>query len=456
MAMPPTIPRRAEPRALLDRVLEWRRRGALPGLYARLPAWLRRPISRLVWRQLWRAVKFPALPPVSEPRAVDGAPVNEDRAELNMFGFFGGQFGLGESARLYASALVSSGMAVATVDLDLGLPHSRQAVAGGARPNPGADAVDLIVVNPDYLALALPAIEALGPADRFRIGCWFWELDVVPAPWRDALALVDAVMVSSRFVEEAFARVTDKPVFRVPLPLVVRPDSGLERAAFGLSTSAFVFMTSFDFHSSVHRKNPHDAIMAFRQAFPDDSDVQLVVKSSNGAHYPGLLAELVELVRGDARILVRDQTIDAAHMRSLQRCCDAFVSLHRAEGFGLGLAECMALGKPVIATRWSGNLDFMGDDNSCLVDAAPVAVRANEYPHCEGMSWAQPNVAQAAAWMRRLVDEPGLTAAIGARAADDVRSLLEPERVAAELVAGVRRALAGVGARASEVQGADA
>jgi glycosyltransferase involved in cell wall biosynthesis len=360
---------------------------------------------------------------------------------LNMFGFFGGQFGLGESARLYASALKVAGVPVATIDLDLGLPHARQRVSEGARPNPGSGAIDLIIVNPDHFEDALPVIESLGPEPRFRVGCWYWELGDVPQAWREAISKVDALMVSSSFVERAFTAVTDKPVFRVPLPLVQRRDSGLGRSAFGLSNTAFVYLTSFDFHSSVYRKNPQGVIAAFAKAFPTgEEDVQLVVKSSNGEYYPAQLAELIEAAGGDRRVLIRNQVIDACHMQALQRCCDAFVSMHRAEGFGLGLAECMAMGKPVIATAWSGNLDFMTHENSCLVEAVLVPVQPHEYPYAEeGACWAEPDMEQAAAWMRRLVSEPDLAAQIGGKAARQIREKLSPEQVAEELLIRVQQ-----------------
>lgn len=428
-------------RALLDRALEWRRGGMLQGIYKRLPTAMRSLVSRLVWRRLWRGVKFPPLPAVARTSSVEAAPepAVSRPGELNIFGFFGGQFGLGESARSYASALTMAGTPVATIDVDLGLPHARQEVRAGAKPNPDPRTIDLIVVNPDYLKRTLPIIESLGPARRFRIGCWYWELDQIPEAWLEAINHVDAIMVSSRFVQNAFAAVTDKPVFCVPLPLIQQHDSGLERDAFGLSTTAFVFLASFDFHSSIHRKNPHDAIKAFLQAFPRrDEDVQLVLKSNNGEYYPDLLAGLIEAAGGDSRILVRDQVIDASHMRSLQRCCDAYVSLHRAEGFGLGLAECMAMGKPVVATAWSGNVDFMQQGNSCLVDAELVQVQPHEYPHSLGARWAQPDVAQAATWMRRLALEPGLAAGIGASAARDIGEMLSPPAIAEQLLAHVR------------------
>jgi glycosyltransferase involved in cell wall biosynthesis len=195
-------------------------------------------------------------------------------------------------------------------------------------------------------------------------------------------------------------------------------------------------------------------IAAFERAFPrGDEDVQLVVKSTNGAYYPAQLAELVEAAAGDARILIRDQVIDALHMRSLQRCCDAYVSLHRAEGFGLGLAECMAMGKPVVATAWSGNLDYMREENSCLVGVTLIPVLPHEYPNADGASWAQPDVSQAADWMRRLVFDTGFAERIGRQAALDVRDALSPECVAGQLIACVREVLAISGAELAGLPG---
>jgi len=293
-------------------------------------------------------------------------------------------------------------------------------------------------VNPDYLDVALTSIGHARMQGRHVIACWFWELDVIPESWLPAIEHVDEIMVASGFLEAAFRKVTDKPILRVPIPLSERPDSGLQRTDFGLPERKFIFLCSFDFHSFVARKNPHAVIGAFRAAFPHGrDDVRLLVKSSNGHMHPDALRELIAVTGGDARVILRDEVIEAAHVHALQRCCDAYVSLHRAEGFGLGLAECMALGKPVIATGWSGNLEFMTPSNACLVGYKLVPV-AGRYPESDGAMWAEADVMDAANAMRRLADNPQGAIELGRTASRDIREHLAPERAARHLSARLR------------------
>jgi glycosyltransferase involved in cell wall biosynthesis len=120
-------------------------------------------------------------------------------------------------------------------------------------------------------------------------------------------------------------------------------------------------------------------------------------------------------------LIVLPRTLTDDEMKNLVRCCDCYVSLHRSEGFGRGPAEAMVLGKPVIATRWSGNLDFMNDNNSILVDCALTPVAPEAYPYWQGQHWAEPDVEQAAASMVDLLDEPEKGLAIGRRASLEMR-----------------------------------
>jgi hypothetical protein len=422
------------------------------------------PAARMVYRFVPRTVRHGVLARL-DPRAIppaglafgplpDGCPapasvpqgtaIEAGRAPppgVNVFGHLHGEFGLAESARRYAGALIAAGVPVALNDLDHDVPHAFGDTTMGGDTRQGTPyPTNLVFVSPDYMRRAM---ESIGPEawdGKATIGCWFWELEDVPPAWREAIAGIDAIMVASRFTEAAFRRATDKPVFRVPLPVADAPASGATRVEFGLPADAFVFLVSFDFNSSIHRKNPMGAIDAFQRAFPPArNDVRMVVKSSNGHRYPRQLARLAESAAGDPRILIRDQIISGAHMRALQRCCDAYVSLHRAEGFGLGLAECMAMGKPVIGTAWSGNMDFMDAGNSCLVDYTMVPVAEGQYPHGAGTHWAEPDTAHAAMWMRRLVDDPAFATTIGARAARDIRGALSPAAAAEAVVQGLRR-----------------
>lgn len=417
-----------------------RRTAWLRALYKLLPQTLRRRASLALDTRNIGSASFPRLPPVNGARAnvteLHPAQSTSRSGGVNIFGYLRGQFGLAESARSYARALMVAGYPVALVDIVLGLQHGLQdstleTSIGNAAPHN----INLIFVNPDYLQ---PALESIGHerlAGRYTIACWFWELQDIPQQWRWAIDAVDEILVASEFVAQAFRNATQKPVLRVPLPLVPAADSGLTRADFGLPSDKFIFLASFDFHSSVHRKNPRAAIEAFRKAFPADrDDVRLLIKTSNGHLYSEQLHKLLALCLQDPRILLRDQIIEGQHMRALQRCCDAYVSLHRSEGFGLGLAECMAMGKPVVGTAWSGNMEFMTSSNSCLVDYSLIRVADGEYQYGQNMQWAEPSIDNAAAHMSKLVDDEAYRAGISLAAAADARTLLSPDRAAKALI----------------------
>lgn len=337
---------------------------------------------------------------------------------VNLFGFLRGEFGLAEGARLYSRALIQGGFKVALNDINLEVAHGwNDRSMDSWITNRAPYSNTIIFVNPDFLAPALEKIGSERLAGHRIIACWFWELETVPQAWLPVFDMVDEIIVASTFVETAFRKVTDKPILRVPLPLCSVPDSGLQRRDFGLEADKFIFLCTFDFHSSIERKNPFGAIAAFKLAFPNGrDDVRLLIKSSGGEQAPEQLGRLLDAVADDPRILVRDDLIARAHVQALQRCCDAYVSLHRAEGFGLGIAECMALGKPVIATGWSGNMDFMDAENSVPVDYELSPIESGDYPHSEGARWANPDENSAAAAMVKLVDEPDFASKLSARA----------------------------------------
>ena len=353
---------------------------------------------------------------------------------LNVFGYLRGEFGLAESARMYSRALVQGGFKVALNDINLGLSHGwHDSSLDPWIVDDAPYSSSIFFVNPDFIGAVLKKA-GLGRDTKHRIiACWFWELEAVPEAWLPAIGMVDQIIVASTFIETAFRKITDKPISRVPLPLYSTPDSGLQREDFGLEADKFIFLCAFDFHSSIERKNPFAAITAFQLAFPRDrNDVSLLIKSSSGQWAPQQLRRLLDAAAADPRISVRDDLIAKEHVQALQRCCDAYVSLHRAEGFGLGIAECMAQGKPVIATAWSGNMDFMDAGNSILVDYRLVPIAAGDYPHAEGARWADPDVKAAAAAMIRLVDEPGLAERLG-QSASKVKEKLSQALVAREL-----------------------
>jgi glycosyltransferase involved in cell wall biosynthesis len=199
--------------------------------------------------------------------------------------------------------------------------------------------------------------------------------------------------------------------------------------------------------SVMERKNPLGLIRAFKSAFDTGDDVRLVLKTSFGQRYPDQMQELRAAAAG-ANITVIDVVYSPDEVLSLMEACDAYVSLHRSEGLGLTMAEAMLMGKPVIATHFSGNVDFMDESNSLLVPYELVKLGKPIPPYDANLEWAEPSVAHAAKQMRRVYDDQAFARELGARAKASAEANLSLEaagrRIAARLdeIRALRRAAA--------------
>jgi glycosyltransferase involved in cell wall biosynthesis len=268
---------------------------------------------------------------------------------------------------------------------------------------------------------------------RYNIGYWLWEQPEFPERYHGSFAYVDEVWVASDYCLEALSRVSPVPVVKVPPPLPAEGlrTKGVGRDYFGLEDRQRVFLFMFDAHSIVERKNPSGLIRAFKRAFPDDPDARLVLKVMRAprALLDGLIAEA-----NDPRVVIIDRLLEREEVNSLLELCDCYVSLHRSEGFGLTLAEAMALGKPVIATGYSANLDFMNVGNSLLVRYQMVRLERDFPPYPRGSAWADPDVGHAAELMRAVHQDPDLARRLGQRARDDVMAYLSPQAAGARMV----------------------
>ena len=286
--------------------------------------------------------------------------------------------------------------------------------------------VNIFHVNGDEIELVLARLGGL-PAGSRNVIYPAWELPNYPEEWARALEQFDEIWAPSRFTEHSIAKSVSKPVMHMPLACEPKIRSFIGREHFGIPASAFAFQFFFDFTSFVARKNPFAVIDAFERAMTKcgKPDACLVLKLNRGflvrTDYVQFKSELEQRGQRDVRILLLDETYSDDETKNLVRCCDAFVSLHRSEGFGRGLAEAMALGKPVIGTGWSGSLDFMNAETACLVDFGLIPVKKGEYPAAEGQVWAEPDVEQAADWMVRMIQSPQWAAELGRRASRHIR-----------------------------------
>ena len=293
------------------------------------------------------------------------------------------------------------------------------------RPGTG---INLFHINGDEVEAILAKLGP-PPAGSFNVVFPAWELPVYPAHWARQLERFDEVWGFSEFVVASLRAAVHRNVFLAPLSVAPEVRRYRSRSEWGISGSATVFFFSFDCSSFPERKNPWAVLAAFRRLrqIRPWADVQLVLKVSGGDRDPQALARLRKEMDSLAPYaMLIDRSLDAEEMKSLLMGCDAYVSLHRSEGFGFCLAEAMYFGKPVIATAYSGNLDFMTPETACLVDYRLVPVKPGEYPCGEGQSWAEPSIEQAAEQMARLVDDPAEGRRLGARASAWIRRKCSP------------------------------
>jgi len=249
----------------------------------------------------------------------------------------------------------------------------------------------------------------------YRIAYWYWEFDSIPDAWSAHAAQADEVWTATEFIARGLRERLSVPVSTLFPGVTLAPFQVRERAYFDLDAHRFTFLFTFHMMSVMERKNPLGLVRAFKMAFSADEPVALVLKTSFGDRHPEQFRELCEAVAGFPTITIIDQVLSSDEVLSLMHACDAYVSLHRSEGLGLTMAEAMLMGKPVIATGFSGNMDFMDEENSLLVSYERVKVGRPIPPYDADLEWAEPSVEHAAQLMRRLYEEPEWAREIGAR-----------------------------------------
>ncbi len=322
--------------------------------------------------------------------------------------------GLGEVARLMLAGLDHLG--VQSWGLDLGTAISGRPDRP-TLPPPGAPL--LLHVNAPFLPLALLRLPRAALRGRRVIGYWAWELPSVPPDWRAGVPFVHEVWALSSFTAHALEPLLPTRVRVVTPPVAAAPPrpSALDRAAFALPEAAVIVLVSFSLASSLERKNPLAAIAAFRAAFGTRSDRFLLLKIGSPDDFPADFARIRAAVADSRNIRLETRDLPVRDSHALTQCADIVLSMHRSEGFGLVPAEAMLLGKPVIATGWSGNTDFMDEESSALIGYRLVPARdPRGVFEAPGAVWAEPDLDDAVARLRELADDVGARTGMGARA----------------------------------------
>ena len=336
---------------------------------------------------------------------------------VNLFGFFGESLGLGQGARLLADALAAAG-----------IPHKKVDVALKFGEKGYYDApydVNLFHINPDRMETLFYELDEGVFRGRKNIGFWLWELTEIPESWAKWADFFDEIWVPSEFIKAAVEKSVKKPVKCVRYGVTADGGENCDRKSFSLPENDFLFLAMFDSNSTAERKNPYGALEAFKSAFVGQSGVSLVLKVMNADEKA--LGELRRRIGDDKNVLLITEKMSKERVNALIRLCGCFVSLHRAEGFGLVIAEAMLLGKPVIATFYSAPAEFMTRENSCPVGYELVEIKSPSPPYLRGF-WAEPDIAEAADCMKRIFEDRAFREETGRRALADAKTLFSVEK----------------------------
>ena len=357
-----------------------------------------------------------------------------DRPDIVLTGCLTEPSGRGEDIRMTMEALSAYEIPYATLDRKTGVVRHADGrilapdVVGSAR-------VNVVHLNADTAFDDYQFLRRYGLGRTRLIGYWAWELAKFPREYMRSFSFYDEVWASTRFAFNAFD-IGYRPVSLMPMPVEVPAElPELDRAYFRLPSHRFLFLFNFDFGSFRARKNPDAVIAAFRRAFPSQNEpVALLIKTINAERHPDQWEGLRDLAQDDKRIIMRNGRYTREEMLNLIRLSDCYVSLHRSEGFGRGPAEAMLLGRPVVATNYSGNADFMNPENSFPVDYRLVPVGEGEYPGFEDQVWADADVVHAAEQLRRIYDDQVRTKLIAEQGRRFMRTHFSAEVIGARYV----------------------
>ena len=356
-------------------------------------------------------------------------PVPPRPGPVCVVGFHGSVLGIGEAARACSAALRAAGAEVIDWDISARFGHDVRLGAYASKPPKAASAM-IVYLNPRELVQLVGMVGGAPFKGRFCVGAWAWELESIPRNWRAAFRYVDEVWACSGFVAEAVRQLAPAAlpvrVFNHPLPAAT---AEADRPGFNLPGDAAIVLTAFDVRSGFTRKNPIGAVRAYRRASARAGERSLMVCKVAGAEAaPDLFALLKAEIGTAGDVILMDGWLTGGRMASLLASCDIVLSLHRSEGFGLLPAQAMMAGKAVVATGWSGNLDYMRDDDAVLVDYKLIPVHDPQGFYAEGR-WADPDLEQAAARLAVLIDDAKARRALGRKAKARVAKALDPVRL---------------------------
>jgi glycosyltransferase involved in cell wall biosynthesis len=354
---------------------------------------------------------------------------------VNVYGYVHAESGVGQSARANIQALNIADVPISVIDFRQGNASRMLASIDETLKSDDRYQCNLFHINADQIRASLEFLGHHALDGHYNIGYWAWELPEFPDEWVEASHYLDEIWTPSAFCKEAFEKKLSIPVRVVPHSIwLENRNMPANEETVSASETDFTFLTMFDCHSIPERKNVFAVIEAFEKSFsPNGGQAKLIIKVSNLDSKNSFATRLNECVENNSDIALIAEYLERNDIFRLFDQASCFVSLHRSEGFGLGIAEAMLLGKPTIVTGWSGNMEFCNNENSLLVDYKLVQLSEDYGPYKKGQTWADPCIDHAALLMLSIYNDKDLYDKISKNGYRHVVEHLSPEVIGASL-----------------------
>lgn len=399
------------------------------GKYTRLKNLVKRTVGKTLYTFLKQQV-FAAQ--TIEKTKIQTIAVQRSELGVNISGFITSELGIGEGVRSTIRAIESVNIPLVINNFNIN-PHRKldNTYKNFTERNPYP--INIIQINAPEVNTFLSYYGSEYCLNRYNIGFWAWELPEFPSSLSSAFNLFNEIWTPSSFCADAIAPVSPVPVLKMMHSISLKTPT-ITREMLGLPKNKFIFLFVFDLFSVLERKNPIAIIQAFNQAFdPLKEDVFLILKFSNTEHFPEHYTALKQLTEDYPSIQLIDHYLLKEEVDALIYNCDCYISLHRSEGFGLTMAEAMFYGKPVIATAYSANTEFMHIGNSFLVKYDLISLTEDFPPYLKGNVWAEPDIDHAAYQMRYVFEHYEQALKIGFQGSNQIKSYLSPQAVGSRM-----------------------
>ena len=385
-------------------------------------------------------INQPEVNVTTEKSIAKSTKLNINKIAINISGYFKGEFGIAEAGRSYATAIKDVGIPVVLNNIDNPTHRNEDKTFESFEefnPNP----INLIVVNADQLDVFFKEVSPKYLENKYNIGVWFWESTDSPKEWNNSFKYYDEIWVASSFIANSIAKLSPIPVVKITCPIEIDESKFIRnRSKFKLKENDFVFLFIFDFLSVFERKNPLGVIEAFKNAFSEEENAVLVIKSINGSKSPSENKKLQQACQRK-NIILFDEHMSRKEIYSLLASSDCYVSLHRSEGHGFTIAEAMYAKKPVIATSYGGNTDFMNVNNSFPVKYKMEKLDKDYGTYKKGNVWADPDTDHASSLMRYVFENPEDAKKIGINACINIKNQLSYLKTGNEILERIKNVM---------------